>query len=43
MAKRIIAENRDFADALIEELMEKKTLRKKDIQRIKKSVTEDLI
>ena len=43
MAKRIIAENRDFADALIEELMEKKTLRKNDIQRIKKSVTEDLL
>ncbi|MBR6148972.1 MAG: AAA family ATPase [Lachnospiraceae bacterium] len=46
MAKKIIINNRDFFDAVVEELIEKKTLRKKDIQKIKQtmlSVTDDLI
>ncbi len=45
MAKKIIINNRDFFDAVVEELIEKKTLRKKDIQGIKAqiSVTDNLI
>lgn len=39
--KRILIENRAFLDALAKELMEKKTLLKKDIERIRKGLSEN--
>ncbi|MCR4739497.1 MAG: AAA family ATPase [Lachnospiraceae bacterium] len=36
LARQIIVENRDFLDAIVEELLEKETLTYKDIERIRK-------
>jgi cell division protease FtsH len=38
MTKQILAENRAFLDALVDELMEKRTLTCRDVERIKKVI-----
>lgn len=38
VAKQILAENRAFLDALVDELMEKRTLTCRDVERIKKAI-----